>query len=38
MKVWFTWLSYAQPVSFAFEALMANECGSDVAVQLVISC
>ena len=26
MKVWFRWLSYAQPVSFAFEALLANEC------------
>jgi ABC-type multidrug transport system permease subunit len=25
MQVWFGWLSYAQPVSFAFEALMANE-------------
>lgn len=25
MKVWFRWLSYAQPVSFGFEALIANE-------------
>lgn len=25
MKVWFRWLSYAQPVSFAFEALLSNE-------------
>lgn len=26
MKVWFRWLSYAQPVSFGFEALLSNEC------------
>lgn len=26
MKVWFRWLSYAQPVSFGFESLIANEC------------
>jgi ABC-type multidrug transport system permease subunit len=26
MKPWFRWLSYAQPVSFAFEALLSNEC------------
>mgnify|MGYP001589913152 CR=1 FL=1 len=26
MVVWFRWLSYAQPVSFAFEALVSNEC------------
>ncbi|KAI5479965.1 hypothetical protein MNV49_002255 [Pseudohyphozyma bogoriensis] len=25
MHVWFRWLSYAQPVSFSFEALLANE-------------
>ncbi|GAA6060988.1 hypothetical protein JCM10212_000674 [Sporobolomyces blumeae] len=25
MKVWFRWLSYAQPVPFGFEALMTNE-------------
>jgi hypothetical protein len=25
MRVWFRWLSYAQPVSFGFEALLANE-------------
>lgn len=25
MRVYFRWLSYAQPVSFGFEALMANE-------------
>ncbi|GAA6000108.1 hypothetical protein JCM10207_006055 [Rhodosporidiobolus poonsookiae] len=25
MRVWFRWLSYAQPVSFAFEALLTNE-------------
>ncbi|SCZ91970.1 BZ3500_MvSof-1268-A1-R1_Chr5-3g08254 [Microbotryum saponariae] len=25
MKPWFRWLSYAQPVSFGFEALIANE-------------
>lgn len=25
MQVWFGWLSYAQPISFAFEALLANE-------------
>lgn len=28
MHVWFRWLSYAQPVSFGFEALLANECAS----------
>lgn len=25
MRVWFRWLSYAQPVSFGFEALLTNE-------------
>ncbi|GAA5913660.1 hypothetical protein JCM5296_007276 [Sporobolomyces johnsonii] len=25
MKVWFRWLSYAQPVPFGFEALLTNE-------------
>jgi len=25
MRVYFRWLSYAQPVSFGFEALLANE-------------
>jgi ATP-binding cassette subfamily G (WHITE) protein 2 (SNQ2) len=25
MRVWFRWLSYAQPVSFGFEVLLTNE-------------
>lgn len=26
MKVWFRWLSYAQPIPFGFEAILTNEC------------
>lgn len=33
MKVWFRWLSYAQPVSFGFESLIANECKLRLAVE-----